>query len=87
MHFILVMLMAFLTMAGILAMWRRLRKVNEWRGYGTYSLVTFIVTFALALVAVRTIGTEIMGFTERLVASSVGQYFFVIALKAYRTSK
>lgn len=87
MHFILVMLMAFLAMFGMLAMWRRLRKVEEWREYGTYSLITFIVSLVLGLVAARTVGTKIMGLTERLVVSSVGQYFFVIALKAYRTSE
>jgi len=86
-HVILVMLMAFVTLAGILAMWLRLRKVDQWKGYGTYSLITFMVSLVLGLVAVRTVGTEIMGLTERLVATSVGQYVFVIALRAYRTSE
>jgi len=87
MHVILVMLMGFLAMFGMLAMWRRLKKVDEWKGYDKYSLITFIVTFVFGLVAAISIGSEIMGLTERLVVCSIGQYFFVIALKAYRISK
>jgi len=68
-------------------MWRQLKKVDEWKGYDTYSLITFIVTFAFGLVAANTVTSEIMGLTERLVVCSIGQYFFVIALKTYRTSE
>ena len=85
-HVTLVMLMGFLAMFGMLAMWRRLKKVDEWKGYDTYSLITFIFAFIFGLVAAITIGSEIMGLTERLVVTSIGQYFFVIALKVYRTS-
>ena len=74
-------------MFGMLAMWRQLKKVDEWKGYDTYSLITFIVTFAFGLVAANTVTSEIMGLTERLVVCSIGQYFFVIALKTYRTSE
>lgn len=81
------MLMGFLVMFGMLAMWRQLKKVDEWKGYDTYLLITFIITFVLGLVAASSIGSEIMGLTERLVVCSIGQYFFVIALKTYRTSE
>lgn len=86
-HVILVMLMGFLAMFGMLVMWRRLKKVDEWKGYDIYSLITFIVTFVFGLAAASSVGSEIMGLTERLVVCSIGQYFFVIALKTYLTSE
>jgi len=85
-HGILVGLMVFLSILGLLAMWRRLKKVDEWKGYDTYTLITLIFTLIFGLLAAIPIGSEILGLTERLVATSMGQYFFVIGLKVYRTS-
>jgi len=86
-HGALVGLMVFLSILGMLAMWRRLKKVDGWEGYDTYTLITLIFTFVFGLLAAIPIGIEIMGLTERLVATSLGQYFFVIGLKVYRTSE
>jgi len=85
-HGILVGLMVFLSILGFLAMWGRLRKADGWKGYDTYTLITLIVTLIFGLLAAIPIGIEIMGLTERLVATSMGQYFFVVGLKVYRTS-
>ncbi len=87
MHVIIVMLMGFIAMGGMVAMWRGLRNVDEWKGYDTYSLISFIFTLVFGLVAAIFIGSEIMGLAERLVIVSTGQYFFIIALKTFRTSK
>jgi len=84
-HVALVGLMVFLSMFGMLAMWRRLKKVDGWKGYDTYSLITFIFTLIFGLAAIA-LGSEMKGLTERLAATAIGQYFFVIALKVYRTS-
>jgi hypothetical protein len=80
MHVALVGLMAFLAMLGMLAMRLQLGSVEGWRLFSQYSLVTFIVTLATGLVAARSAGTAIMGFTERLVVTSTMQYTFVLAL-------
>lgn len=87
MHVIIVLLMGFIAMGGMVAMWLGLRKVDEWKGYDTYSLITFIFSLVFGLVAAISMGSEIMGLTERLVVTTIGQYFFIIALKTYRTSK
>ena len=86
MHVILVMSMSFLSMGGMLAMFIGLRKVEEWKGYHIFSLVIFVLTVGLGLLAAMTMGSEIMGLTERLVVTTIGVYFFVIALKTYRTA-
>jgi len=85
-HGILVGLMVFLSIVGLLAMWRRVKNVDRWKGYDIYTLITLIFLLIFGLLAAIPIGFEIMGLTERLVATTMGQYFVVIGLKVYRTS-
>lgn len=86
MHLIIVMLTGFIALGGMIAMWRGLRKVDEWKGYDVYSLITFILTLIFTMILVITVGSEIMGLAERLVIIVNGQYIFVLALKTFLTS-
>lgn len=86
MHFIIVMITGFIALGGMIAMWRGLRKVDEWKGYDIYSLITFILTLIFTMILVITAGSEIMGLTERFVIIVNGQYIFVLAFKTYSTS-
>ena len=86
MHLIIVMMTGFIAMGGMIAMWRGLRKVDEWNGYDVYSLITFILTLFFTMILVITVGSELMGLTERLVIIVNGQYLFVLALKTFLTS-
>ena len=86
MHFKLVMIMAVFGAASMLAFWNRLCNTNGWVWFGTYSLVTFIITAITGVIASKTAGTEIMGLTERLVVTSKVQYIFVLALNVFITS-
>jgi len=86
MHLIIVMITGFIALGGMIAMWRGLKKVDEWKGYDMYSLITFILTLVFTMLLVFSTGTEIMGLTERLVIIVNGQYTFVLALKTFRTS-
>ncbi|MFC1802533.1 DUF998 domain-containing protein [Thermoproteota archaeon] len=86
MHFKLVMVMAVFGAAGMLAFWQRLSNTPGWVWYGTYSLITFIVTAITGVIASKTAGTEIMGLTERLVVTANVQYIFVLALKVFLLS-
>jgi len=85
MHLIIVMLMGFIALGGMIAMWRGLRKVDEWKGYGLYSLITLILTLIFTVFLVIATGSEIMGLAERFVIIANGQYTFVLALKTYLT--
>ena len=82
-HLALVGMLVVLTIIGMLALWRRLKKVEEWKGYATYTLITFILTLIFGLAAAP-LGTDLKGLTERITATIIGQYIFIIALKAYR---
>jgi len=86
MHVKLVMIMAVLGAAGMLALWHRLSNTEGWIWFGSYSLVTFIVTAITGLIASKYAGTEIMGLTERLVVTANVQYIFVLAFNVFITS-
>ena len=85
-HLIIVMTTGFIALGGMIVMWRTLKKVDEWKGYDTYSLITFILTLVLTMWLVFTTGSPIMGLTERFVIIINGQYTFVLALKTFKTS-
>ena len=86
-HLIIVMLMGFIALGGMIALWRGFRTVDEWKGYGLYSLITVILTLIFTVLLLITTGTAIMGLTERFVIIVNGQYTFVLALKTYLTSE
>jgi hypothetical protein len=86
-HFIIVMITGFIALGGMIAMWRGLRKIDKWKGYDVYSLVTFIFTLIFTMILVVAVGSEIMGLAERLVIIINGQYIFILALKTFRTSE
>ncbi|NVM37348.1 MAG: DUF998 domain-containing protein [Candidatus Lokiarchaeota archaeon] len=86
MHLIIVMITGFIALGGMIAMWRGLRKVDEWKGYDVYSLITFILTLIFTMILVVAAGSEIMGLAERFVIIVNGQYIFVLAFKTYHTN-
>jgi hypothetical protein len=83
MHVKLVMAMAVFGAVGMLAMWHRLINSEGWVWFGTYSLLTFIATAISGLIASKTVGTKIMGLTERIVVTLNVQYIFVLALNVF----
>ena len=83
MHVKLVALMSVLAMLGMLAMWLRFMNADGWAGFSQYTMASFVVTLVTGLIGVKTVGTEIMGLTERLVVTANVQYFFVLALKVF----
>jgi len=85
-HLVLVMLMGFISLGGMIAMWRGLRNVDEWKGYDIYSLITLILSLIFTVILIIAVGSEIMGLAERLVATTAGQYFIVLALKTFISS-
>lgn len=83
MHLNLVGAMSVLSMIGMISLWRRLIFTPGWVWMGNYTLGSLIVTVITGGIAAKTIGTEIMGLTERLVVTATVQYFFGMALYTY----
>jgi hypothetical protein len=86
MHLIIVMITGFIALGGMIVMWRGLKKIDEWKGYNTYSLITFILTLVFTIWLVFTAGSPIMGLVERFVIIINSQYTFVLALKTFRSN-
>jgi len=85
-HLIIVMITGFIALGGMVVMWRGLKKIDDWKVYSLYSLITFILTLVFTMWLVFVAGSEIMGLVERFVIIINGQYTFVLALKTFRTS-
>lgn len=83
MHLNLVGAMSILSIIGMIALWRRMIFTPGWVTMGSYTLVSLIVTVITGGIAAKTIGTEIMGLTERLVVTATVQYFFGLGLYVY----
>ena len=83
MHIKLVMLMAVFGAIGMLALGYRLYNTEGWMWLGMYSMITFIFTAISGFLAAKTVGTNIMGLTERLVVTANVQYIFVLALNVF----
>lgn len=83
MHLNLVGAMSVLSIIGMISLWRRMIFTPGWVAMGNYTLVSLIVTVITGGIAAKTIGTEIMGLTERLVVTATVQYFFGLGLYVY----
>ncbi|MFX1376289.1 MAG: DUF998 domain-containing protein [Promethearchaeota archaeon] len=73
-----------ITIIAMIAIWRRLKKLEEWRAYGTFSLLAFILTMVFGLMTPMSIDTPIMGLVERLAICTIMIFYFMLALGAYR---
>lgn len=87
MHLIIVMITGFIALGGMIVMWRGLKKIDDWKSYSLYSLITFIVTLVFTMWLVFAAGSPIMGLAERFVIIINGQYTFVLAFKTYSSSE
>ena len=86
MHIALVIPMVVLSLAALLAFWRRLKSDSLWAGYDRYSLVTFIVGITLGVISVILIDSPYMGLLERLSAGVILQWTFFMSIKLFRLS-
>ena len=83
MHLNLVGAMSVLSIIAMISLWRRMIVTAGWVAMGNYTLVSLIITVITGGIAAKTIGTDIMGLTERLVVTATVQYFFGLGLYVY----
>ena len=86
-HVVLLIPMVILSLAALLAFWRRLKSDSLWSGYDRYSLVTFIVAIPLGIVSAVSLESSYIGLLERISAAVVLQWSFVMAIKLFRLSR
>ncbi len=86
MHLILIATSGFLATAGMIALWFRLVAVTEWSNFATFSLITGIVSFILAIATSAATKSNYLGLVERFMVSSYQIYYFVLALMVFLTN-
>lgn len=85
-HLILIAISGMLATAGMVAMWLRLESVAEWSLFGTFSLITAIVSLILVIISSFTATSSYFGLIERFMVSSYQIYYFVLALMVFLTN-
>ncbi len=71
---------------GMIAIWRRLKKQEEWKLYGTISLVCFVLIMSSGMITPMVLDTAIMGLVERIGVCGVEAFFFVLGLGIYKNN-
>lgn len=87
MHIALAILLGFLILFAILAFSRHLRQDEQWAGYGTYSLITFVVGLVMGMLAAAFAKGGIGGILERLVGIAYQQWYIVMGIALIRRSR
>lgn len=83
MHLVLVILMGILTVAGMIALWFRLKDVTGWSTFGSYSLISAIVAIALLIISGIFIESNYRGLLERLGVTPFQLFYFILPLMIF----
>ena len=80
MHLILVIFMGILTIAGMIALWFRLKEVTGWSTFATYSLVSAVVALILMIISSIFIKGNYRGLLERISVTPFQLFYFILPL-------
>ena len=83
MHLILVIGSGILTIAGMAALWSRLKLVEMWSAFATYSIISATVSFILVIISGIFIKSKYRGLLERLGVTPYQLYYFVFSLMVF----
>jgi hypothetical membrane protein len=83
MHLILVVAMGILTIAGMIALWFRLKEVSGWSTFATYSLISAIVALILLIISGIFIQGNYRGLLERLGVTPFQLFYFILPLMIF----
>ena len=83
MHLILVILMGIFTVAGMIALWFRLKEVTGWTTFAHYSLISALVALILLIIPGIFIEGKYRGLLERLGVTPFQLYYFVLPLMVF----
>ncbi len=83
MHLALVILMGILTIAGMIALWFRLKEVSGWSTFATYSLVSAIFALLLMIISSIFIKGNYRGLLERFGVTPFQLFYFILPLMIF----
>jgi hypothetical protein len=85
-HLILITISGMLATAGMVVLWLQLASDSIWSTFATFSLISAIVSFTLAIATSFATKSNYLGLVERLMVSSYQVYYFVLALMVFLTN-
>jgi hypothetical protein len=83
MHLILVVLMGILTVAGMVALYFRLKDVSGWELFAIYSVISAVVALILLIISGIFIEGNYRGLLERLGVTPFQLFYFILPLMVY----
>jgi hypothetical protein len=83
MHLILVILMGILTIAGMIALWLRLKDISGWSNFAYFSLISAIVALVLLIISGIFIESNYRGLLERLGVTPFQLFYFILPLMIF----
>jgi hypothetical protein len=83
MHLILVVLMGILTVAGMIALWSRLKEVSGWTTFAYFSLISAIVALILLIISGIFVKGNYRGLLERLGVTPFQVFYFILPLMVF----
>ena len=83
MHLILVVLMGILTVAGMIALWFRLKDVTGWSNFAYFSLISAIVSLILLIISGIFVKGNYRGLLERLGVTPFQLFYFILPLMIF----
>jgi hypothetical protein len=83
MHLILVVLMGILTVAGMIALWFRLKDVTGWTTFAYFSLISAIVALILLIISGIFVQGNYRGLLERLGVTPFQLFYFMLPLMIF----
>lgn len=86
-HAWLVLAAVPLMFASILAIWLRIRRHSEWRGYARHTLATLVLAVAFGLIMVPFLHSDYEGLFERISTVIMLQWYIVLGVRLIALSR
>ena len=82
-HLILVVIMGLLTVAGMIALWLRLKDVTDWTTFAYFTLISAVVALILLIISGIFVKGNYRGLLERLGVTPFQLFYFILPLMIY----
>jgi hypothetical protein len=86
MHLTLVVISGLLTISGMVALWFRLKSVEEWSVFANYSLISAIISLILIIISGIFIKSRFRGLLERFGVTPFQLYYFILSYMVFLTN-
>ena len=82
-HLILIVISGFLVMVSMIFFWLRTRKLEGWKFFSLFSIISVPLTLITMALSIAFAGGPYMGLVERFMVTVYEIYYFVISLMVF----